>query len=154
MLFQLSSLSFWLESSVWDRLVAKICRRGPEKSVHVFNPNCTRKVKVDLANFAVWITQKLMLFQLSSLSHLWESSVWDRLVPKYVEEVQRNLYDMLINPNCTSKVKVDLANFDIKFWTKFVCIRFIQKNLFLQECLPYVLDLLTGCQKITFWPPF
>jgi hypothetical protein len=34
------------------------------------------------------------------------------------------------------EVKVDLANFDTKFWTKFSYIRFLNNYLFLQKRLP------------------
>ncbi len=46
----------------------------------------------------------------------------------------------LIQPG---KVKVDLANFDVKFQTKFLYIRFFLFDLFLQNCLPNLFELLT-----------
>jgi hypothetical protein len=39
------------------------------------------------------------------------------------------------------EVKVDLANFDVKFWTKFLYIGFKQNYLFLQKCLPNLFEL-------------
>jgi hypothetical protein len=39
------------------------------------------------------------------------------------------------------EVKVDLANFDIKFLTKFLCSGF-KKNLFLKKHLPNLFELL------------
>jgi hypothetical protein len=46
------------------------------------------------------------------------------------------------------KVKVDLANFDVKFLAKFLCTE--KKHLFLQKHLPNLAELQTGHHKITF----
>jgi hypothetical protein len=50
----------------------------------------------------------------------------------------------------TGEVKVDLANFDFKFWTKFLYIGFLKNYLFLQKRLPNLFELLTLPQKMMF----
>jgi hypothetical protein len=53
----------------------------------------------------------------------------------------------LIQPG---EVKIDLANFDVKFRTKFLYVRFFLFDLFLQKSLANLLELLTQRQKMTF----
>ncbi len=54
------------------------------------------------------------------------------------------------------KVKIDLANFDVKFPTIFLCTPYWieKKYLFLQKCLPNFFELHAGCQKMMFWHTF
>jgi hypothetical protein len=38
------------------------------------------------------------------------------------------------------EVKVALANFDVKFWTKLLYLGFFEVDLFLKKCLPNILN--------------
>ncbi len=57
----------------------------------------------------------------------------------------------LIHPG---EVKVDLANFDVKFRAKFLYNVLFFLDVFLQKHLPNLYKLLTWHQKTMFWWPF
>jgi hypothetical protein len=62
-----------------------------------------------------------------------------RTKKQYTVLVTRLLLTLIL----PGEVKVDLANFDAKFRTKFLNIRFLKIDLFLQKRLPNLLELLT-----------
>jgi hypothetical protein len=62
-----------------------------------------------------------------------------------------------LNPNCTWRVqsfKLYLANFDIKFWRKFLCFRFLKKVLIPSETSFESFWTSHMTAKMMFWPPF
>jgi hypothetical protein len=49
----------------------------------------------------------------------------------------------IFNPNSAGPGQVDPANFDVKFRTNFLYVRFLKIDLFLQKRLANLFELLT-----------
>jgi hypothetical protein len=60
-------------------------------------------------------------------------------------DVQEKLWPLrgFLTPLQPGQVKVDPANFDVKFRTNFLYVRFLKIDLFLQKRLANLCDLLT-----------
>jgi hypothetical protein len=78
--------------------------------------------------------------------------VWDDGIST-IDNRNRKYESQLLTLIVPGKVKVDLANFDFNFLTKFLYISFFN-DLFLQNRLPNLFELLTWPQKMMFWRPF